>query len=278
MYEENVEWIFNEDCRDKKKTGNGIHGRAARLRKHESVKMPSEQEPDKFQRRLILGAGPCFTTTLRELKLVELLEKIRNGEWITVQDLKALPFEDGQKVYAEIRRLHTTAEMYQGFSCSSAQISELSWLFQVARSGKQILVGEPALDVLRGFTEHRQNQAKGKRESKDNDKAKEKKNGTEDKPKRKYKPRQKPEEQNQLQTIVETMYEEKEVPEMQEIEPNGVTLVEIKKPEIDLLRISVKNVYSAEQIMAFLTRIQLFCEGQDNLFELSLTLQEKVAN
>ena len=61
----------------------------------------------------------------------------------------------------------------------------------------------------------------------------------------------------------------------EEIPADQLTLVEVKNPEIDLLRISVKNTYTADQIMAFLTRLQLFVEGQDNKFELSLTLQEK---
>jgi hypothetical protein len=61
-----------------------------------------------------------------------------------------------------------------------------------------------------------------------------------------------------------------------EIVPIQITPVEVKAPDIDLLRISVKNIYNAEQIKSFLTRIQLFVEGQDNQFELSLTLQEKI--
>ena len=324
--EENIEWIFNADCRDKKRTGNGIHGRAARLRKKEAVKMPSERETDKFQRKLILGAGPCYVTTLREMKLLELLDKVKSrqqvtieeikelpihdgldiynelrkmydikelqatlkcsirdimelssifnlgwmkriqyGEWISIGELKALPFDDGQKIYAELRRLHTTADMYKGFSCSSAQISEMSYHFQVARSGKTIVVGESALDILRGFTENRQNQAEQKRKSTPPT------NNSTDKPKRQYKARTPKEEsttETQKEIAINTMYQE-------EIPADQLTLVEVKNPEIDLLRISVKNTYTADQIMAFLTRLQLFVEGQDNKFELSLTLQEK---
>jgi hypothetical protein len=267
MFEENVEWIFNQDCRDKKRTGNGIHGRAARLRKKESVKMPSEREPDKFQRKLILGAGPCFTTTLREMKLMGWLERLENKEWPTIEELRELPYEDGQKIYAKLRTLYTTADMYQGFKCSSAAISELSYHFQVARSGKQIIVGEQALEILRGFTENRQNQAQAKRE-----KGGREASSPSEKPKRKYKARE-----SKAPQIVEVQKETAviKVQQQEEIAPNEITLVEVKKPEIDLLRISVKNIYSAEQIMAFLTRVQLFVEGQPNQFELSLTLQEK---
>ena len=347
MFEEDVEWIFNQDCREKKRTGNGIHGRAARLRKKECVRTPSEQEPDKFKRKLILGAGPCFVTTLRELKLLELLDKVKNkqqitfdeikelpiqdgldiyselrkmhnidelqaalecsmeeilelstifnfdwmkriqyGEWIKITELKALEFKEGQKIYAELRRLYTTAEMYKGFSCSSAQIAELSWLFQVARKGKQILVGEPALDVLRGFTEHRMNQASMKREKEEQDNStKEKKNTTKRKYNRKPKDDDRAPSQMEIQTITDTILNDpiptpepiQEIIPVQEITPSQITLVEVKDTDIDLLRISVKNVYNAEQIKSFLTRIQLFVEGQENQFELSLTLQEKMA-
>jgi hypothetical protein len=269
MYEENVEWIFNQDVREKKRTGNGIHGRAARLRKHESVKMPSEQEPDKFQRRLILGAGPCFVTSLKGMILMEWMDKIENGEWISIEQLKDLPFDDGQKIYARIRTLHTTAEMYKGFGCSSAQISELSWHFQVARSGKTIVVGEPALEILRGFTEHRQNQAEQKR-IKNNSPRSSKKDS--DKPKRKYKSREvktngeSQESKNEL--AISQIYQE-------EIPSNEITLVEIKDPEIELLRMAVRNTYSSEQVIALLTRISLFVEGQENQFEVNLILQEK---
>lgn len=339
LFEENIEWIFNDDCRTKKKTASGLRGRAKRLRMHDSVKMPSEQEPDKFQRKLILNAGPCFTTTLRELKLLNTLERVKNkemitieeikelpledgrkiyselrrmygiielqknldcsqdqilelsnifeldwldrvkyGEWIKVTELKALEFKDGQKIYAELRRLYSTAEMYKGFSCSSAQISELSWFFQVARSGKQILVGESALDVLKGFPENRSNQAKAKAKREKDEK------NADTKAKRKYNRRsteelelarqqQSPEVNIQVQSAVENMYKDSV-----QITLDNIIPVEVKNPDIDLLRISVKNVYSADQIMAFLTRVQLFVEGQDNQFELSLTLQEKLTS
>lgn len=350
MYEENIEWIFNQDCRDKKRTGNGIHGRAARLRKKEAVKMPSERETDKFQRKIILGAGPCYVTTLREMKLLELLDRVKNkqqitiddikelpvkdgleiytelrrmygieelqkalecsleeilelstifnldwmkrtqyGEWITVSELKDLEFKEGQKIYAELRRLYTTADMYKGFSCSSAQISELSYHFQVARKGKMILVGEQALDVLRGFTENRMNQASVKREKDEQEVITKAKETT---TKRKYNRKPKEDEeinkapsQMEIQTISDTVFNDpiptpepiQEVIPVQEISPSQITLVEVKNTDIDLLRISVKNVYNSEQIKSFLTRIQLFVEGQENQFELSLTLQEKMA-
>lgn len=294
-YSENVEFIFNQDCREKKRTGNGIHGRAARLRKKECVRMPSERETDKLKRRLILGAGPCFVTTIKELNLVEWLQRIENGEWISIEELRGLPFEDGQKVYAQIRRLHTTQEIYRGFSCSSAQVSELSWHFQVARQGNQIIVGEPALDVLRGFADHRANQAEQKRlreesengnnnQSESNEQKQQIQQNsnnvpvtTNGKSTRKYTPRgqgkkalEKAKKEAEMQKIIDSTY--KDAPE--QIEPSKITLVEVKKPEIDLLRISVKNVYTAEQVLAFLTRLQLFVEGQSAKFELSVTLQE----
>lgn len=260
IYEENVEWIFSQDIREKKLAGNGIHGRAARLRKHETVKMPSEQTQDKFQRRLILGAGPVYSTTLKEMKCLELLEKVRAGEWLTIEELKALPFEDGQKVYAEIRRLHTTAEIYKGLDCAAKQVSELSWSFQVARSGKQIIVGEPALDVLRGFAENRQNQVKNK------DQTLEQKQEPE-KPKRKYKARES--SSSSKPSLPAPIHEQ--------IEPNNITLVEVKKPEIEPFRISVKNVFSSDQVIALFTRLQLFVEGQSGEFEISLNLQERLS-
>jgi hypothetical protein len=174
--------------------------------------------------------------------------------------------------------------MYKGFSCSSAQISELSYHFQVARKGKLILVGEQALDVLRGFTDNRQNQAASLREKKENGN----KTTEETTTKRKY--NRKPKEdsgspsQMKIQSISDTVFSDpiptpepvQEVISVQEITASQITLVEVKNTDIDLLRISVKNVYNAEQIKSFLTRIQLFVEGQENQFELSLTLQEKM--
>ena len=344
IYNEDVEWIFNQDVREKKKTGNGIHGRAARLRKKESVKMPSEQEPNKFQRRLILGAGPCFITTLREMKLLELMEKVKSreqitidelkelpiqdgaqiynelrkiydivelqnaldcsleqilelscifnldwmkriqyGEWIKVSELNAIEYKEGQKIYAELRRLHTTTEILKGLDCAPAQLSELSWNFKVARKGKQILVGDDALDVLRNFRDNRLNQAQTKR---DNDKAAADSaegqgaaaNSETTPPKRKYKERVKkvvplvpPSNENAIvkkEEVVDKMDQE-------EIPPSQLTLVEVKKPEIELLRISLKNIYRADQIKSLFTRLELFVEGQDSDFEISLTLQER---
>jgi hypothetical protein len=345
IYSEDVEWIFNQDVREKKRTGNGIHGRAARLRKKESVKMPSEQEPDKFQRRLILGAGPCFTTTLREMKFLELMEKVKSkqqitidelkespiqdgvqiynelrkmydiielqkaldcsldqilelstvfnldwmkriqyGEWIKVPELSAAEYKEGQKIYAELRRLYTTTEILKGLDCAPAQISELSWHFKVARKGKQILVGEDALDVLRNFRDNRLNQAQAKRDSDESAAtagAAQAAAGSETTTsKRKYKAREKkevpsippitPSNENTLAK------KEEAVDKMEEIAPNQITLVEVKNPEIELLRISLKNIYNADQITSLFTRLQLFVEGQENNFELNLVLQERV--
>ena len=63
--------------------------------------------------------------------------------------------------------------------------------------------------------------------------------------------------------------------QQEEIPPNQITLVEVKKPEIELLRISLKNIYRSDQIKSLFTRLELFVEGQDSDFEISLTLQER---
>ena len=38
--ESEIERMLKDDIREQKRTGNGIHGRALRLRKHETVRTP----------------------------------------------------------------------------------------------------------------------------------------------------------------------------------------------------------------------------------------------
>jgi len=76
--ESEIERMLKEEIRDQKRTGNGIHGRALRLRKHESVRTPSESLQG-IEKLKIYAPSVIHSTTIGEMKMNELLEKINSG-------------------------------------------------------------------------------------------------------------------------------------------------------------------------------------------------------
>ena len=118
MYaEEDVEQIFLKDCKDKKRTASGIHGRALRLRKNESVVMPSDRLKG-FEKRLVTGAGYIKLTTVKEVFLMDWFEEIKNGTILTPEQIDQIAeeqgFESAQSILAELLRLHNLKDLQKG--------------------------------------------------------------------------------------------------------------------------------------------------------------------
>ena len=146
--ESEIERMLKEEIREQKRTGNGIHGRAPRLRNHESVRTPSESLTG-IEKKIVMNAGVIFTTTIGEMKMNELLEKIKSGEIPPKIEFEALDFESSQKALAELRRLHTNHEIMKSWKCSSTSLSNFFAEMQVAKiKGGEILIGKSAVDFL----------------------------------------------------------------------------------------------------------------------------------
>jgi len=147
--ESEIEKMLKDDIREQKRTGNGIHGRALRLRKHETVRTPSESLTG-IERKIVMNAGVIFTTTIGEMKMTEFLEKIKSGEIPPKSEFEALDFESSQKALAELRRLHTNFEIMKKWKCSSGGLSLFFEKMQVAKikKGNSILIGQSAVDYL----------------------------------------------------------------------------------------------------------------------------------
>jgi len=147
--ESEIEKMLKDEIREQKRTGNGIHGRALRLRKHETVRTPSESLVG-IERLKIYAPSVIFTTTIGEMKMTELLEKIKLGEIPSKSEFEALDFESSQKALAELRRLHTNFAIIKNWKCSSGGLSSFFEKMQVAKikKGNSILIGQAAVDHL----------------------------------------------------------------------------------------------------------------------------------
>ena len=146
--ESEIEKMLKEEIREQKRTGNGIHSRALRLRKHESVRTPSEGLVG-IERKKVFLPSVLRITTVKEIEMEELLEKIKQGEIPSKAELEALDFESCQKATAELRRLHTNSEIMKIWKCSSQLLSNFFTEFQIAKiKGGTVLVGKPAIDFL----------------------------------------------------------------------------------------------------------------------------------
>jgi len=147
--ESEIERMLKDDIREQKRTGNGIHGRALRLRKHEKFVPPSESLKG-IERLKVYAPSVIHSTTIGEMKMNELLEKIKQGEIPSKAEFEALDFESSQKALAELRRLHTNFAIMKSWKCSSNSLSVFFEKMQVARTkkGNSILIGQAAVDHL----------------------------------------------------------------------------------------------------------------------------------
>jgi len=146
--ESEIERMLKDDIREQKRTGNGIHGRALRLRKHETVRTPSESLKG-IERLKVYAPSVIHSTTIGEMKMNELLEKIKQGEIPPKSEFEALDFESSQKALAELRRLHTNHEIMKSWKCSSTSLSNFFAEMQIAKiKGGEILIGKSAIDFL----------------------------------------------------------------------------------------------------------------------------------
>ncbi|MDR3543105.1 MAG: hypothetical protein P4L69_19390 [Desulfosporosinus sp.] len=141
-----IERMLRDEIREKKKTGNGVHGRALRMRKHETVRTPSESLVG-VERRMVMAPGVIKVTTIGEIKMNALIERIRTGEIPTKAEFEALDFIGSQTAAAEMRRIHTNAEICERWKCSPTSLSTFFVKMQVAKSkGNNVMVGQAAVD------------------------------------------------------------------------------------------------------------------------------------
>ncbi|MDR3599684.1 MAG: hypothetical protein P4L49_04260 [Desulfosporosinus sp.] len=141
-----IERMLREEIREQKRTGNGVHGRALRLRKHETVRTPSENLVG-VEKRKVMAPGVIKVTTIGEIKMNALIDKIKSGEIPSKEEFKALDFLGGQTAAAELRRLHTNAEICDNWKCSPTTLSTFFIKMQVAKSkGNNVMVGQAAVD------------------------------------------------------------------------------------------------------------------------------------
>ena len=146
--ESEIARMLKDDIREQKRTGNGIHGRALRLRKHKTVRTPSESLKG-IERLKVYAPSVIHSTTIGEMKMNELLEKIKQGEIPPKSEFEALDFESSQKALAELRRLHTNHEIMKSWKCSSTSLSNFFAEMQIAKiKGGEILIGKSAIDFL----------------------------------------------------------------------------------------------------------------------------------
>ncbi len=145
---ENIEQLLQQEIREQKRTRTGAFHRASRTRKHDVVRTPSESLQG-FEKRSVTYPGVLNVTTIGEIQLMEILERIKKGEIPPRADFEVLEFKDGQRAAAELRRLHKNSEILAAWKCSTALVSSFFSKFEVAKTkGRTILVGQAAIEHL----------------------------------------------------------------------------------------------------------------------------------
>ena len=243
MYaEEDVEQIFLKDCKDKKRTASGIHGRALRLRKNEAVVMPSDRLKG-FQKRLVTGAGCIKLTTMKEVFLMDWLEEIKKGIIPTPEQIDKIAEEQGfeiaQSILAELLRLHKLKDLQNNMPSMKDyhKFKVFCEKYQVAKDrSSTVFIGQDAIDYVQLS--------------------------------------RKPKEQVQKRHYTKRT----EVNPVQEDIVEQVEQVVINKPEITTEvaqhpLIYYKRKFTAEQLTAFFERLSLFLDNTSQ-YEIEITLKE----
>jgi hypothetical protein len=141
-----IERMLRDEIREQKRTGHGVRGRALRLRKHETVRTPSENLVG-VEKRKVMAPGVIKVTTIGEIKMNALIDKIKSGEIPSKAEFEALDFLGSQTAAAEMRRIHTNAEICDKWKCSPTTLSTFFAKIQVAKSkGNNVMVGQAAVD------------------------------------------------------------------------------------------------------------------------------------
>jgi len=244
MYaEEDVEQIFLRDCKDKKRTASGIHGRALRLRKNEAVVMPSDRLKG-FQKRLITGAGCIKLTTMKEVFLMDWFEEIKNGTIPTPEQIDKIAeeqgFESAQTILAELLRLHNLKDLQKGMPSMKdyQKFKAFCQKYQVAKDrSSTVFIGQDAIDYVQRT--------------------------------------RKPKEQVQKRHYTKRT----DANPAQEDVVEQVEQVVINKQETDTTEVTqhpliyYKRKFTAEQLTAFFERLSLFLDNTSQ-YEIEITLKE----
>ena len=255
--ESEIEQMLKQEIREQKRTGNGIHGRALRLRKHESVRTPSESLKG-IERLKIYAPSVIYSTTIGEMKMNELLEKIKSGEIPPKQEFEVLEFESSQKALAELRRLHTNFAIMKSWKCSSNNLSLFFQKMQVARTkkGNSILIGQAAVDY---FNKNKVSEVR------------------EEKVKRPYNRHVNVSQVSQSNDSDESNVNYKDVKEICDKSVTSTTIIEpINVIEVNNALININRIFKTEQISGLLDRLAMFLSEDDQEFLVELKVTEVV--
>lgn len=233
-----IEQMLLEEIREQKRNARGIHNRALRLRKHETVRMPSDNL-SKLEKRKIISPSILKITTIGEIAMEELIERINKGEIPLKSEFEELDFENRQKAVAELRRLHTNSEIIEVWKCASATLSYFFEKMQVAKAkGNNILVGQAAIDFLnKGRTTRGMSKIK--------------------------------EENNEVISDSNKIKNEEVV-----IIHNSKPTLKEKEVENALPLININRKYKAEMIPGLLDRLSLFLSGENQEFLIEIKVTE----
>jgi len=252
--ESEIERMLKDDIREQKRTGNGIHGRASRLRKHESVRTPSESLVG-IEKKIVMNAGVIITTTIGEMKMNELLTKVIRGEIPPKVEFEALDFDDCQKATAELRRLHTNAEIMREWKIASQSLSNFFFKMQVDKiKGGQILIGQSAIDFINKGRKTRGMTLIGEE------------NNQEEKVKRPY--------HKHIAVNYDSDINDKNVKEIDDKSVTSTTIIEpINVVEVNNALINIKRKFNTLELENFLQRLSMFLseDHQEYFIELKVT-------
>lgn len=239
-HNEDIPKIFQDDCRDKKTTARGVHGRALRLRKHETVHMPTDNLKG-FERRLVTAPGAIKFTTIKEMLIMDWLDRIKNGEIPSLEIINQLAEDEGnevaQAILVELLRTRTLSELSKTIKQFKIheKYKQTCIKYKVAkdRTG-QVFTGEKALEYF------------------ENTKSKTNTN---------------------IQKIVDSTYTNNKLQPSTSEQVESIAQPILYVPKEETPFIYHKKTYNTKQINDFLTRLGLFLDP-DCTYEIEIKIKE----
>lgn len=116
-----VERLLREDIREKKLAG---YGEAKRVKSKRGkckgdIRFPSDFHQDDKR------PGVCIVLTKNRVIRMDLVERIKQGEIVPLQDVENLPFEEGQRVVIALREKFKNSTISKAWGLPEPKISDM---------------------------------------------------------------------------------------------------------------------------------------------------------
>jgi len=187
-----------------------------------------------------MAPGVIKVTTIGEIKMNALIEKIQTGEIPTKAEFEALDFIGSQTAAAVLRRLHTNAEICDTWKCSPSTLNTFFVKMQVAKTkGDNVMVGQAAVDFRNKIKNTRGVPKLGE-----------------------------PKEKRANATVPTT------IPNDETVYTYAMNPALVPPKEVENVLTSIKRKYKTEELAKFLDRLALYLSEEDQEYFVEIRVTE----